>query len=122
MKRIAIPVTDGKLSRHFGACSHYMIFSVDAGKIRSSTIEAPVYTEVDRIPEWVAEKRVTDIITYKINKKVIGLFARHKINIWVGAPDLSPALLVKEYMNGTLISDEQVLATEDFNDRQEAGS
>ncbi len=109
MKRIAIPILNGRLSKHFGECSHYMIFGVEESDIRSYNLEVPANSDLQNLPAWVAEQKITDIIAHNIDKRVIDLFARHKINVWVGAPDEAPALLFKEYLEGTLTSNENVL-------------
>ncbi len=112
MKRIAIPISDGKLSRHFGGCSHYMIFGIDGSDVRSHYLDAPGYHDVTKLPAWVAGQQITDIIAYQIDKEIIDLFTRHKINVWVGAPDVAPEILIRDYLNGTLVSDSKVLGYE----------
>lgn len=115
MKKIAIPISNGRLSKHFGSCSHYRIFGVETSGISRANLEAPSYEDLTRLPAWVADQQITDIIAYKIDKVIIDLFARHKINVWVGAPDLDPEILLGEYLDGTLTSNEKVL-NNDYDD------
>ena len=39
--KIAIPLTNGQLSAHFGHCGQFGIYEVDDGKIIASKLETP---------------------------------------------------------------------------------
>ena len=41
MKRIAIPVHNGKLSEYFGRCSYYKIYEVDGKSVVERELELP---------------------------------------------------------------------------------
>jgi ATP-binding protein involved in chromosome partitioning len=109
MKRIAIPISEGRLSRHFGSCSYFRIYAVEDAGIQSSCLDAPGKADAENLAAWAARQGISDVITYQIGMEIIGLFARHKINVWVGAPDLSPDELISAYLDGTLISDLNVM-------------
>ncbi len=109
MRKIAIPLVENKLSEYFGHCSHYEIFEISNKTIQSSKVEFHSITEIEKIPDWIEQKGITDIITYKIDKKYIALFSNTKINLFVGVPMDSPDILIESYLNGTLKSDAKII-------------
>jgi predicted Fe-Mo cluster-binding NifX family protein len=109
MRRVAIPLADNKLSEYFGQCSHYEIFEIANKTIQSSKVESHSIKEIEKIPDWVAQKGITDVITYKIDKRYIALFGNTKINLFVGVPMDTPETLIESYLNGTLKSDSQII-------------
>jgi len=115
MKRIAIPILDSKLSEYFGKCSHYEIFDISNDAILKSQLELPDIHHVSQLPAWASKKGITDIITYKIDRKIIMLFNKYKINLYVGIDIDSPDKLLEEFLNEHLISNQKII-TEIFND------
>jgi predicted Fe-Mo cluster-binding NifX family protein len=109
MKRVAIPVTNGLLSEYFEQCDYYKIFDVEGRNIRSKKIETPPGKELTKLPEWAAGMGITDIIAYKIDKSIITSFTSFSINLFVGIPVNSPQNLIKDYINGKLVSDEEII-------------
>lgn len=109
MKRVAIPVVNDKLSEYFGQCNHYVIFDIDKNKIINKKIVVPPDKHISSIPKWAAENYITDIITYKIEKKIISLFCKNKVNLFVGVPINTPQILIEEYLCGRLSSDENII-------------
>jgi predicted Fe-Mo cluster-binding NifX family protein len=110
MKRVAIPVVNGKLSENFGQCNHYEIFEIDNGIVKSEEIEVPPGKNISKLPEWAKRKGITDIIAYKIDKSIITLFSVYKINVFVGIPINIPRKLIDEYINGKLKSDRNIIS------------
>ncbi|MBN2275856.1 MAG: hypothetical protein JXK95_16125 [Bacteroidales bacterium] len=110
MKRIAIPVVKSQLSEYFGHCNHYKIFEIDEGIVKSEQLEVPPKEDIKKLPEWAVSKGITDIITYKIDKHIINLFAPLKINLFIGVPIGTPGKLIKDYINGKLKSDETIIS------------
>jgi predicted Fe-Mo cluster-binding NifX family protein len=109
MKKVAIPVTSGLLSEYFEQCDYYQIFDIAGRNIRSEKIVKPPGGNITKLPEWVADKGITDIISYKIDKCIITLFAPFRIDLFVGIAVNSPQNLVNDYMNGKLMSDEKII-------------
>jgi len=110
MKRVAIPVVGGQLSEYFGQCDHYEIFEIDNGNVISEEIEIPPKEFITKLPEWASLERITDIIVYRIDKKIITLFAPLRINLFVGIPLNTPRNLIDDYINGKLKSDERIIS------------
>ncbi len=109
MKRVAIPVIKGKLSEYFEKCHYCEIFEIDGDNVKSNEIEVPP-SDITQLPEWAVKQGVTDFIVYKIDKNIIKLFTKEKINIFIGIRIDSPEKLVEAYVNGTLKSDEKVIS------------
>jgi len=109
MKRVAIPVFNDKLSENFGHCSYYQIFDISEGNIDSYSVNVPSVRSVLNLPGWISQQGITDLIVHKIDRKIISLFAGNKVNIFVGVPVKSPGLLIEDYLNGNLRSDEKII-------------
>jgi len=110
MKRVAIPVVKGQLSEYFGQCDHYEIFEIDDGTVISEESEIPPKEYVTKLPEWALLKGITDIIVYRIDKRIITLFAPLRINLFVGIPVNTPRNIIEDYINGKLRSDKGIIS------------
>jgi len=104
MRRVAIPIENGRLCEFFGQCTHYEIFDISNGTIKSNEIEVPSVTDIEQMPEWASSNGVTDIITCKLDKRIIRAFAKYKINLYVGIMPSTPRELIERYINGSLQS------------------
>lgn len=110
MKRVAIPVTYGNLSEYFGRCCHYEIFEIDGGQIKSSSIEIPSEKEITKLLPWIADRRISDVIAFKVDKRMVGMFCNYKINLYLGIQTESPHEIIQDYINGSLKSDGKIIA------------
>ena len=109
MKRVAIPVIKGRLSEHFEECSYCEIFEIDGDNVKSNEIEVPP-SDISQLPDWAIKEGITDFIVYKVDKDIINLFTKEKINLFIGINPDSPEKLIEAYVNGTLRSDEKVIS------------
>ncbi len=101
-KKIAIPTSNGLLDEHFGHCRHFSILEVhDNSIVDSLLVDAPPH-EPGLLPPWLAERGVTDIIAGGMGQRAIQLFNQHKVNVFVGAPSISPQELVEGFLNKSL--------------------
>ena len=106
--RIAIPVVDGQLARHFGHCEQFMIFDVDrdAGGVGDATsLQAPPH-QPGLLPEWLKRQGVDIVIAGGMGRRAQGLFAESGVEIFVGAVSDEPRTIIQEYMSGTLKTDD----------------
>ncbi len=110
MKRVAIPIVNGRLSENFGQCNHYDIFELDGLIVKSEQLEIPPKDDITKLPEWAANEGITDIIAYKIDKRIIKMFTFFRINLFLGIPIDTPRNLVEDYVNGRLKSDEKIIS------------
>ena len=108
--RIAIPVTDGRLSTHFGHCLQFAIIDVDSNSntIKSQEfVDAPAH-EPGVLPKWLTGLQVELIIAGGMGRRAQQLFAQYNINVIVGATDNAPQELAMQYLTGQLQSGENI--------------
>jgi predicted Fe-Mo cluster-binding NifX family protein len=110
MKRVAIPVVSGKLSEFFAQCNHYEIFEIDGTDIKKGEIKVPSGKEISTLLSWVSGQGITDVITYKVDRRIMELFATYKINLYVGIKMGPPREIIQDYLNGTLKSDKKIIS------------
>ena len=102
--RIAIPMTDGRLSAHFGHCERFALLDVDPASkriLRKEELPAPKH-EPGLLPKWLAERGATVIIAGGMGSRAQGLFAEQQITVVVGAAAETPEALAEAYLAGTL--------------------
>jgi predicted Fe-Mo cluster-binding NifX family protein len=100
-KKIAIPVVQGKLSRRFEYSHEFLIATVVNNHVSAERL---VYTHLqpELFPYWLANRGVTDIIAHQINHNSILKLHHNKINVFTGVKTTDAELLVKEFLDGTL--------------------
>ncbi|MFH0758514.1 MAG: NifB/NifX family molybdenum-iron cluster-binding protein [Bacteroidota bacterium] len=101
-KKIAIPTSDGILDAHFGHCSQFAMVEVEDNEIRGiSYLDAPPH-QPGLLPPWLAERGATDIIAGGMGQRAIDLFNEQGVNVFVGAPKVTPEELVHGFLKETL--------------------
>jgi len=102
--RIAIPVTDGRLSAHFGHCEEFAVVDVDeqTRQIAGITKLLPPAHEPGVLPKWLSEQKADVIIAGGMGQRAQQLFAQNNIKVVVGASNQPPEELVSAYLNNTL--------------------
>jgi len=104
--RIAVPVTGGVLSSHFGHCEQFALFDIDAdGKnVRGKEVQTPPPHEPGTFPKWLREQGATVIIAGGMGSRALSLFDQQGIAVVVGAAQLEPEALVRQFLEGSLAS------------------
>jgi len=103
MKKIAIPISDNKLSPHFGHCKEFVVCEVEDNKIINETILVSPPHEPGILPKWLSDYGVTDVISGGMGNRAINLFQQAGINVFVGAPQQEPKKIINEFLEGTLV-------------------
>jgi Mrp family chromosome partitioning ATPase/predicted Fe-Mo cluster-binding NifX family protein len=113
-RRIAVPVTGGKLSAHFGHCEEFAIFSAKeapggtAPKAEAvEVLEAPPH-EPGLLPAWLNERGVNMVIAGGMGSRAQDLFCQAGIEVVVGAASVDPKEIVQSYLDGTLVAGQNV--------------
>lgn len=104
--RIAIPMANGCLAQHFGHCEKFALVDVDPVKkeITASTeVMAPEH-QPGLLPPWLKEQGVNLVIAGGMGSRAINLFQAASINVLTGAPPESAATLVRQYLDGKLVT------------------
>jgi ATP-binding protein involved in chromosome partitioning len=108
--RLAIPVQDGHLSRHFGHCERFALIDFDpkSGTVtEKEEVKAPPH-EPGLLPRWLAGQGVNVVIAAGMGPRAVSLFAEHGIQVIVGAQAETPGRLVAAYIAGELKTGENV--------------
>jgi ATP-binding protein involved in chromosome partitioning len=102
--RIAIPLSQGKLSLHFGHCDQFAIFDIDGetSKVINRKDAAPPTHAPGVLPKWLHENNVSVIIAGGMGQRAQQLFAQNDIKVVIGASGQSPEELVSAYLEDTL--------------------
>ncbi len=99
---IAVPTSNGLLDEHFGHCNQFALLEAEDNRIVAETIiDAPTH-EPGLLPRFLADKGVTDVIAGGMGNRAIQLFNQHRVNVFVGAPKLSPKELTEGFLNDNL--------------------
>jgi len=108
--KIAIPVTYGQLSAHFGHCEQFALVEVDPSsqEVRATDHVVPPPHEPGVLPCWLHEQGVDVIIAGGMGQRAQQLFIQNGIKVIVGARCRPVAETVADYLNGTLESGENL--------------
>lgn len=100
--KIAIPLTDGKLSAHFGHCQQFAVIDADPAtkKIGAQTLLTPPAHEPGVFPAWLARNGATHIIAGGMGQQAQNLFAQSGVKVIIGAPAEEPANIVERFLQG----------------------
>ncbi|MCK5225833.1 MAG: NifB/NifX family molybdenum-iron cluster-binding protein [Planctomycetes bacterium] len=108
--KIAIPITAGKLSQHFGHCEQFAIIDIDDENknIKNKELLEPPVHEPGALPKWLAELNVNLIIAGGMGMRAHQLFTQNNIKVVVGAADDEPENIVSQYLSGQLQCGENI--------------
>ena len=104
--KIAIPVTGGRISAHFGHCEEFTIFDVDPDgkKITGQQSLIPPAHEPGALPKWLSGLKVDLVIAGGMGQRAQQLFEQNNVDLIVGATDNTSQELIEQYMNNRLQS------------------
>ncbi|MBN2019284.1 MAG: P-loop NTPase [Sedimentisphaerales bacterium] len=108
--KIAIPITNGKLSSHFGHCEQFAVIDVDAGSksIAKTEMLTPPAHEPGVLPKWLSEMGVNLVIAGGLGQRAQQLFKENNIAVIVGAPSDMPENIVTAYLGKSLQTGDNV--------------
>ncbi len=109
-QRIAIPIAEGQLCLHFGHCEQFAMVDIDPAtqQVLQTQYLTPPPHEPGVIPRWLHEQGATTIIAGGMGSRAQGLFAQNGITVVTGAPAGTPEALVAAYLQGTLVTGDNV--------------
>ncbi len=106
--KFVLPLAEGRLTTHFGHCKEFAIIDVEDRKIKNKEVVLPPPHEPGVLPKWLNELGANVIISGGMGQKAQSLFAKYGITVIVGAPAEDPEILVKSYLEGSLVSGENL--------------
>jgi Mrp family chromosome partitioning ATPase/predicted Fe-Mo cluster-binding NifX family protein len=101
---IAVPVTNGVLSSHFGHCEAFFLFHIESdGRTigRRQKLTPPPH-EPGTFPKWLHEQGATVILAGGMGSRAQSLFEQNAIQVIIGAETKEPERLVQEFLEGHL--------------------
>ena len=105
-KMLAIPVSDGKLSSHFGHCDQFAFIETMDGKIVKTEMRNPPPHEPGVLPQWLHDLGADVAIVGGMGETAQRLLRENGIEVIIGAPMDSPESLANQYLNKTLLQGE----------------
>ena len=108
--RYAVPVSDGRLSAHFGHCEHFALIDVDEATgtiVRKELLASPGH-QPGLLPVWLAEEGVSAVIAGGMGSRAQAIFRENRIQVVVGAAEDDPEQAVMEHIRGTLATGDNV--------------
>ncbi len=106
--KIAVPLAEGKLTAHFGHCQELALIEVEENKIKNKKMLTPPPHEPGVLPRWLGQLGANVIIAGGMGQRAISLFSENNIKVVTGAPAVEPESLVNSYLNGTLVTKDNV--------------
>jgi predicted Fe-Mo cluster-binding NifX family protein len=101
-KTIAVPTSQGVLDGHFGHCQQFAMVTVENKEIKGITyLDSPPH-QPGLLPGWLAERGATDVIAGGMGQRAISLFNERGVNVFVGAPSMTPEDVVKGFLDESL--------------------
>ncbi|NOQ43456.1 MAG: ATPase [Dehalococcoidia bacterium] len=108
--RYALPISDGRVSPHFGHCEQFALIDVDEAtrKIVNKELVIPPDHQPGVFPAWLAEEGANIIIAGGMGIRAQNLFSENRIEVIVGAVGDDPEVLVLAHLDGTLATGDNV--------------
>ncbi len=101
-RKIAIPSSNGRLDPHFGHCSEFVIMNVENSVITGESVMTAPPHEPGLLPRWLSGMGVTDVIAGGMGQRAIQIFNQHSVNVFTGAPVMTPREVAEGFLNGQL--------------------
>ncbi len=102
--RIAIPLSGGRLSQHFGHSEQFLFVDADVEDrniLHKQKEKTPDHVP-GRIPAWLAEHHVDVVIASGLGARARGLLTNRSIRLLTGVALADPEVLVIEFLSGKL--------------------
>jgi ATP-binding protein involved in chromosome partitioning len=108
MKRVCVPVADGKIFDHFGHAPQFAFFDVDpaSGHIGTPSLADPPPHEPGILPEWLAAQRANVVLVGRMGGRAKALLEQCGIEAVTGVTETDPYAAVAAYARGELESQE----------------
>ena len=100
--KIAIPVSGGCLSSHFGHCEHFSLFDTQDGRVTNHHSVTPPPHEPGAYPKWLRTQGVDVIIAGGMGRRAQDIFSQEGIKVVYGVSSTDPSVVVEDYLKGQL--------------------
>lgn len=102
--RIAIPLSEGRLSQHFGHSEQFLFVDADLQQrsiLGRQVVAAPEHVP-GLLPQWLSERGVNVVIAAGLGARALDLLAANSVTVVTGASVADPEALVARFLDGTL--------------------
>ncbi len=99
---IAVPVTAGVVSAHFGHCEQFYFVQTNEAEITKEWFVTPPVHEPGLYPKWVKEQGAVIVIAGGMGQKAVNLFDAQNISTYTGAQSQAPKAIVEAFLSSTL--------------------
>jgi predicted Fe-Mo cluster-binding NifX family protein len=103
-RKVAIPISQGKLSTHFGQTEGYMVFSVKDNRVIAEEFAIPPPHEYGSHPRFLKDIGCNVVIAGGMGIKAQALMREFGIDTIIGVEMLPVADLIDQYLQGKLQS------------------
>lgn len=104
--RIAIPLSGGQISQHFGHSDQFLFVDADQGQRRvlGKNIEnAPAHVP-GVLPKWLVEHGVDVVITAGVGARARDLLSASSVEVLTGVPGRDADTLISDFLDDKLES------------------
>ncbi len=101
-KIIAVPVTAGVVSAHFGHCEQFYFVQVNGTEIVKEWFVTPPVHVPGLYPKWVKEQGASVVIAGGMGQKAVNLFDEQNISTYTGAQSQAPKEIIKDFLSDNL--------------------
>ena len=117
MIKTAIPLTDNKLSEHFGHCEQFAIYELDDEKriISGPELVPPPPHEPGVFPKWLKSLGTDLVIAGGMGKRALDLFSENGIAVISGTAGETPEAVIEDFRKDAL-GDEKPSCNHDHDD------
>lgn len=102
--RIAIPLSAGQLSQHFGHSEQFLFIDVEPEKksVAARQVEKAPEHVPGLLPKWLKERGVNLVITGGIGAHALELLTAASVQVLAGVSTANPDVIVDNFLNGKL--------------------
>jgi len=102
--RIAIPLSRGKVSQHFGHSEQFLFVDADMEQRRvlHTVIETPPKHAPGVLPKWLAEHSIDVVIASGMGAHARDLLVASSVQVLTGVSAIDPDVVVADFMNARL--------------------
>jgi predicted Fe-Mo cluster-binding NifX family protein len=102
--RIAIPLSGGQISQHFGHSEQFLFVDADMKQrtvIGKSVEQAPEHVP-GLLPKWLVEHGVNTVIAVGLGARARDLLSASSVKVLTGVSIADPDALISEFLNDRL--------------------
>jgi ATP-binding protein involved in chromosome partitioning len=115
---IAVPLMRGSFSDHFGGADAFALYRVDEARrtVDGREVLAPPEHGRGVYPMWLRQLGATVVLAGGMGPRASGMFTQHGIQVVLGVEGNDPDVVVRSYLDGTLVATGEPCHDHSFHD------